>query len=714
MPRPPRFALCLFLCFLLGGLPLTTSAQLPQPRLQAIFPAGGQAGETVEVNLTGTDLEGANALWFDHPGLRGFHIKGTTFRVAIAPGTSLGHHDLCVISPLGISNPRTFVVGDAAETVEKEPNNAPDQANPIRPGETVNGRMDTGADVDLFAFDGKAGQRMIVEIEAFRLESRMAAKLRLTGPDGRELDESRERPDDDPILDVELPANGRYRIQVQDLVYGGSPEYPYRLRAHDGPYLDAIRPVVAKPETETTFTLLGRNLAGKPLPGATVNGRPLEEVTITLKTPPLAPPGPRSPSLGYLQAPALSRTGFEYEYVRPDGRRAGPIFVALTNDPIVVPPEPNDPDHPATITPPCDISGAFEVPGDIDVYRFEAKKGAVLWFEASAERFGSRADPSLIVQRVEKDGKANDIASAEDTTGNTFLSATVDAVLRWQAPEDGTFQVLVSDLYGTRRGDPGLAYRLQARPERPDYQLYVLPALTPGPQGVTLRSGGRVALRALLARFDGFALPVRVEARDLPPGVTMDPIVIGAGENQGTLVFTASLDAKRWVADVALECVSLPPNGQDELHHGARPAGVVWPPSDANHPLVRATRGLPLAVIDPAPFQITARPVELRVPLGGTAEIALDLVRREGFTEAVQITAINLPPNVAVTPITVPQGALSGALKISVAKNATPGPSTVLLTGTGPMPFSKDPNAKQKPNVNVVEPANSVRLIVTR
>ena len=43
-------------------------AQLPQPRLQGIFPMGVRAGSTADVTLRGTDLEGVNALWFDHPG----------------------------------------------------------------------------------------------------------------------------------------------------------------------------------------------------------------------------------------------------------------------------------------------------------------------------------------------------------------------------------------------------------------------------------------------------------------------------------------------------------------------------------------------------------------------------------------------------------------------------------------------------------------------
>src|SRR5947209_765471 len=67
---------------------------LPHPTVQSVFPSGVSAGGTVDVNVRGTDLEGATSLWFDHPGLRAFHLKATTFRVACATGTPVGHHDV--------------------------------------------------------------------------------------------------------------------------------------------------------------------------------------------------------------------------------------------------------------------------------------------------------------------------------------------------------------------------------------------------------------------------------------------------------------------------------------------------------------------------------------------------------------------------------------------------------------------------------------------
>ena len=52
-----------------------------------------------------------------------------------------------------------------------------------------------------------------------------------------------------------------------------------------------------------------------------------------------------------------------------------------------------------------------------------------------------------------------------------FNTQTVDAALRWQVPDDGLYQVLISDLYASQRGHPRLTYRLVIRREQPDFAL---------------------------------------------------------------------------------------------------------------------------------------------------------------------------------------------------------------------------------------------------
>src|SRR5437588_6622169 len=48
---------------------LPTRAELPLARLTAIFPAGGQAGSTVELTLSGQDLDDVTRLHFRSQGM---------------------------------------------------------------------------------------------------------------------------------------------------------------------------------------------------------------------------------------------------------------------------------------------------------------------------------------------------------------------------------------------------------------------------------------------------------------------------------------------------------------------------------------------------------------------------------------------------------------------------------------------------------------------
>src|SRR5205814_4712194 len=80
-------------------------AQLPQARLNAVFPAGGQRGTSIDLTLAGgTDLDEASALYFSHPGITAAQktqmVEGQpqpvagTFTVTIAADVPIGVYDV--------------------------------------------------------------------------------------------------------------------------------------------------------------------------------------------------------------------------------------------------------------------------------------------------------------------------------------------------------------------------------------------------------------------------------------------------------------------------------------------------------------------------------------------------------------------------------------------------------------------------------------------
>jgi hypothetical protein len=715
-----RQSAALFLTLLaLHSISHRLAAQFPQARMTSISRAGVRSGESAELTFRGTDLEGASQVWFDDSGFTATHVKDLTFRINCGPQVPLGLHDVRVVGTFGVSNPRAFVVGDRPEQVEIEPNNTPDKATPVALGAVIYGEISVATDVDCFALQGKKGQRLFLDLQAERIDSRLDATLRLLGPTGAEIAESRDVFGADPFLDVTLPTDGRYVIKLHDAVYAGSPDHIYRLVAHDGPHVDAVLPLAVPFGAKGEFSVLGRALGRDAVidAGLKVDGRPLERLaaTITVGNP------------------------FDYRFTRisPIGAAAvssNALPIAVAAAPVILEREPNNEEAQAqTVIPPCDISGNFGAPGDLELYRFQGHKGDIWRIEAIAERQGSLADPVLQVQKVGTKGQATqDLASGDDLpdggTGPRFNTQSVDAEARFQVPEDGTYQVHLSDLYASQRGDPRLFYRLVIRPEQPDFRLVVVPTSATGADAVTIRAGGRASAYVVAIRIDGYSGPIQVAARELPPGVRCAPVVIGPGQVIAPIVFEAAEDAKTGVGEVTLvgrsrfgdrknELTYVPgatPLGQD-ITHLALAGGMTWPPnaSVASVAPARLFHGFVIAIRgEPAPLCVTATPDKWVVSQGRQVDLDLSVARRAGFVEAVTATGADLPPNTPAPSVSIPKGAKSVRMPLFVPRNVPPGTYSLVVRGSGSYPFSKDPKAKEKPNITLNEASNPITLTV--
>ena len=84
---------------------------LPQPVLNTIDPCAGQMGGTVEVTIAGAELGGATKLHFATAGIESKPGKKPgQFTITIGKDVACGYHDVRVVTPYGISNPRVFAV----------------------------------------------------------------------------------------------------------------------------------------------------------------------------------------------------------------------------------------------------------------------------------------------------------------------------------------------------------------------------------------------------------------------------------------------------------------------------------------------------------------------------------------------------------------------------------------------------------------------------
>ncbi len=575
---PSRFATVGILCT--GAVLLlvaSASAQLPQNRLYALFPAGGQAGTKLDVTITNSaDADEVQGLHFSQPGITAVQktqiVNGrrepvaNQFTVKIDKDVPPGIYDVRSVGLFGISNPRSFVVGSRKELQEAEGNNTPETATALELQTVTNARCGSAGDIDFYKFSGKKGDRLIIDCRARRIDSRMEATLELYDPNKRRIAFSRSEVRGDPLIDVKLPADGEYMIRVYDFLYGGSNDHFYRLAVHSGAHVDFVMPPAAVAGSTAEYTLYGSNLPGGEPSGIKIRDRELDRLKVKIAAP--ADSTALQPGM-FLSPYEASLDGFVYRLQTPQGP-ANPILIQFASSACQLEQEPNNAGPQANkITVPGEVAGQFQSRGDIDYFQFEAKDKSVYWIEVFGQRSGNSADPHLIVEQITvgKDGKETvKRLTAQDDVGTNlgaqgFDTRSDDPVFRFDAPADGTYRIMLRDRYFESRGDPRLVYRVSIQPKKPDYRLVALPrqpvlannaAALPATWDLSLRKGDHTEIEVMAFRKHGFNDIIDVTVAGLPAGVTCPGATLGPGQSTARLILTSSEDAAEWVGPIQI------------------------------------------------------------------------------------------------------------------------------------------------------------------
>lgn len=558
------------------GLTHFAYGQLPNTRLFAVFPPGGQAGTAVDLAITnGVELEEVNRLLFNHPGITAAQktqdVGGkptplaNQFAVTISGDVPPGSYEVRAVGFFGISNPRTFVVGAKKELNETEPNNTREVAGAMELNQTINGRVNGATDIDWFKFAGKANQRVLGDCQARRLDSKLDANLELYDASGKRLSAARNTlVSKDALLDVTLPADGDYFVKLHDFVYGGGEDYPYRLTLTTGPHIDFIMPPAGTPGSNGQYTVYGRNLPGGQPSDVVSRGRPLEKLVVNIPLPGQADTlDPKT----VLEPFSAGMDAVPFSIPSPVGP-SNTVMVYLSDAAPTLEVEPNNvAAQSQKLTVPGEIAGQFQSRGDVDAFTFEAKAKDAYWIEVIAHRAGSAADPVVVIDQVKLNDKGEEsltrISALDDDPANPlanlFDTVNDDTSVKFVAPADGNYRITLRDRYGSTRGDASLQYRLVIRRETPDFRVAAIAsALTPpgqrqaAPSGITLRRGDNFPVNVVAFRRDGFTGPITVSAEGLPPGVSCRDISIGATPSSGVLVFTSAEDAPAFAGMVRI------------------------------------------------------------------------------------------------------------------------------------------------------------------
>ena len=671
-------------------------AQLPAARLDAVHPAGAAPGSTVDLTIQGADLDDVTGLLFSHPGITAEPKRAApgpfddapqtvpdTFVVTVAADVPPGRHAVRCRGRYGVSGERVFLVEALPHAVEPEGQGAADEAAEIAVPGVADGRFTGNADVDRWHFRGARGQRLAIEVIARRIDSRAAPVVRLLGPDGGLIDEARGRGPRDPVLDVRLEADGEHVLVVSDALHGSGPEHRYRIRITAAPRLEYVFPPMVVPGTTVDGFAWGRDLPGGAPDGSAIDGRALERVAVKLEMPAAAATGLVATDL--IEPWQFALDGAEFRLPSPAGP-SNPLIVAAAGGPVTLERPGNDtPAAAQPITLPAEVAGQFHPRRDADWYAFEARAGEVLWIEVWSQRLGLPTDPSLVIQQVTRAADGTEttatVATADDhgprAGGREFDDRSLDPALRFTAPADGTYRLLVRDGYAALHDDPGLVYRLVVRPPRPDFRLVAVPVDAAG--AVLVRKGGRAAVQVIAARLDGFEGEITLSAEGLPAGVAAAEAVIGPAVSSTGLVLSADPGAAAGTGMLRVSGRAVTPAGaivrEARMATTLDPLPFVQPGSQPGGVRARIAAGVPVTVSaeESAPVTLSiGGGAALETARGGVLKIPFAVTRQEGAGAPLTGFPVGLPPNVQAPQVAIGSGN-AGEFEVRLQAATPPG-----------------------------------------
>ncbi len=610
-----------------------------QPTLTGVFPQGGQQGRSVEVTITGTNLGKATAVWFSGNGITAeikektgqaavlFNGAGVSGRVPtdaqlvasliISSDAPLGIQQIRVVTPYGVSNAGSFVVGNLREIVEEEsgsfslgvsPEASPTtETNWIALPVTVNGTIASIDDEDSFTFEVKKGTRLICEVTAQRIGSLLDSYLVLRDANGTKVADSGLGDGLDSVLDYTVLETGKYTLHIRDIRYKGGKGYGYRLSIGELPYLETIFPLGGRRGTENAIAVTGANL------------EMVESIQISIGAE--TPAGEQSLRV---QTPSGLATN------------ARPFAIGNWTEMVEVEPNNSLGNAPA-VTTPITLNGKIDKSGDVDWFSFQIAEPQRLVFEVEALKLSSKLDALLTLYGPGKPmGVSEDMAWSADKEQvlmvNDDATTGADARIDWNFEEPGEYSVAIRDL--NNQGGETYPYRLHIRPLEPDCELKVvvldnrnIPSPMDNPR---VNRGSSVTMQVDVVRLDQFTGPIRLLCPDLPKTYDVSPTIIGTGQNRAMLTITAPWDASLGLMQISI--VGVYAVGNRQIERVATPSPIL------------------LTVMDAPEFTLTLAEIGLSAIHNKTADLHVTANRRDDFVGPIALSVSGLPNRVSALP----------------------------------------------------------------
>ncbi|RMG35259.1 MAG: peptidase [Planctomycetota bacterium] len=644
-PARSKSRRCAFVAAWLISLWSCGLALAASPSLRVIQPRGVQRGTDAELTFQGARLQDTEEVFFYEPG---FQVKklevvnASTVKavVAVASDCRLGEHVAQLRTRSGVSEFRTFYVGPFPAVAEKEPNTEFDQAQPIDLNVTVTGVVQA-EDVDHFAVQAKKGQRISVEVEGLRLG------LTMFDPYVAILDSKRfelAASDDSPLLrqdcacSIIAPEDGTYVIAIREAAYGGNGNCQYRMHVGTFPRPTAVYP----PGGPRGGTLKVRFI-----------GDPAGDFEETV------------------QLPAVAEENFGLVPVRDGVTAPSANPFRLFEHGNALEQEPNDDFAHATVVQlPNAFNGIIEKPGDVDLFKFQAKKGQVFDIECYARRVRSPLDP--VVNLYYANGRG--ITGNDDSRGP-------DSYFRVTIPADGEYVIRVADHLG--RGGPDFVYRLEFHAPKPELTLGIprVARYSQYRQWIVVPRGNRFATLITAARRN-FGGAVQLTPENLPPGIKVVAPPMAPNLSVMPVVFEAAADAPIGGRLVDLTAKPVDPKIPVVGHYRNRADLIVGSPGQSLY-WWRDVDRIPVVVAEEVPFRLEIVQPKSSIVQNGSKQLKIVAHRKEGFDAAIRVEFPFRPPGIgAASAITIPAKATEALYPLNASSGAQPGQWPIYVIGS--------------------------------
>ncbi len=593
---------------------LCSAAWCAEPLVNSVLPRGGQRDSEETVLLKGNRLLNPEAIFFYTKGITAtnLELKSTkeikaTFK--ISKDAQLGQHEFRLRTKNGMSKLWTFWVGPFPNLQEEEPNSSFEEAQPVPNEITVNGTI-TNEDVDYFEINATKGQRISVEIEAIRLSGAMfdpyvaildAKRFELAASDDSELLLQ------DSTTSVLAPEDGIYRIEVRESSYRGGNNFHYRLHIGSFP-----RPLVVFPAGGQAGKSLSFEFIGDP------KGK--FKKTLTL--------------------PDDGSTYLAFHADENGSSSPSPNRILINSFPSIREQEPNPSIKEATNANaylPLAFDGVIEKDGDIDNFRFKAKKGDRFYIKAHARSVASPLDPVISLYQVEGGSRIR---------GNDDANNGPDSLITQNFNKDAEYVIRISDHLG--KGSPKHIYRIETIRLEPEFSASI-PMFgnrdSQTRQMLPIPRGNRVATSLTLTKKN-FTGELDFLVKNLPPGVSAE--IPKAPSNFTSVPLLLKADSNASLCDRLLDLDIIHVDKNDKRIEGDfrhQVELVYGPPNNRSYYDANMDR-LAVAVVEPVPFRIKLHPPSTPIVKGGSINLKVEVMRDTNFTKDVTVKILTRPPGI--------------------------------------------------------------------